>query len=139
MRHVIASLSFLVLLLVGAGCQQTNPAPRPGLADPYPAPYNSPDITVVDEDLRQWLGFQPAVRVRTTNQPLHVEVPVRNLADDQYIIQYRFLFYDERDVEQDPIMGWRRAVLEPKQTVRLEGSALDASAKSYKLQVRWAR
>ncbi|MCL4210392.1 MAG: DUF1425 domain-containing protein [Phycisphaeraceae bacterium] len=136
----LLSTAVLTGLLLGAGgCQSTDPGPRPGLADPVPAPYNNPDISVVDEDLRQWLGFQPAVRVRTPGRPMHVEVPVRNLADQTYLIEYRYLFFDANGVQQQPEMGWRFAAIDAKQTINLVGQALDANAQTYRLQVRWSR
>ena len=126
---------------VATGCQEraSDPAPNPGLADPVLSPYNDPDIAVIDEDLHQWLGFHPAVVVRRQGQPLSVEVPVRNVADDQYIVQYRFMFFDETGSMLEPEMQWDRAVLEPKVMEYLRGNALDARAESWKLQVRWAR
>jgi len=122
-------------------CQEpaSDPSPNPGLADPVLSPYNDPDITVIDEDLHQWLGFHPAVVVRTDRQPLNVEVPVRNVADDQYIVQYRFMFFDEAGSMIEPVMQWDRAVLEPKVMQYLRANALDDRAETWKLQVRWAR
>lgn len=135
------AMPVLALLLTSAGCQEraSDPSPNPGLADPVPAPYNSPDITVIDEDLHQWLGFHPAVVVRSRQQPLSVEVPVRNVADDQYIVQYRFIFFDETGSVIEPAMQWDRAILEPKVMQYFRANALDQRAESWKLQVRWAR
>jgi hypothetical protein len=139
-RVILAAFSMTVASMAG-GCQEPeyDPAPNPGLADPVPPPYNSPDITVIDGDLQQWLGFHPAVVVRSENRPMSVEVPVRNTADDQYIIQYRFTFFDEDGSVLDPVMQWDRAVLEPMAMQQLRANALDERAESWKLQVRWAR
>ena len=132
---------FAMLLLAGGllGCQKTNIGPSPGLADPYPAPLNDPQVSVHDEDLRTWLGFQPAVIIQDGERPMEVQVPVRNLSDQRYLVQYRIVFYDKRDGRLEPAMDWRRETLGPKQVVRLKGRALGPHAVNYRLEVKWAR
>jgi uncharacterized protein YcfL len=125
--------------LVAGGCQPPNIAPAPGLADPYPAPINDPQITVHDEELRAFLGFQPAVVVNDGERPLLVEVPVRNLADSPRLIDYRFVFFDAAGLELEPVMGWHFQPMQPKQTVRLKARAPHLTAINYKLEVKWAR
>lgn len=135
--------TFLALLMalgfVAAGCQTVDTSPSPGLGDPYPAPLNDPQIAVLSPDLRPWLGFHPAIVIDDDERPMAVEVPVRNLTDRQYLIDYRILFYGADGAEQTPVMGWRMAALEPKQTQRLKGKALSTDAVGYKIEVRWAR
>jgi len=66
-------------------------------------------------------------------------VPVRNLTNNDYNIDYRILFYDAAGRELEPVMGWTFAPLRPKQTVRLKGGALSTDAVEYRLEVKWAR
>ena len=68
-----------------------------------------------------------------------VQVPVRNLADRQYLVDYRIVFFDEHDLQLEPAMGWRMVALQPKQTARLTANALSADAVNYRLEVKWAR
>ncbi len=140
MLRMLSGVSLLCVILI-TSCQEpaSNPAPNAGLSDPVPPPYNDPDITVIDNDLHQWLAFQPAVVVRMESQPLSVEVPLRSIADDQYIIQYRFSFFEANGSLLEPVMLWERAVLEPKAMSVLKANALDQRAAIWKLQVRWAR
>jgi len=123
---------------VVCGCQADR-SPSAGMGDPYPAPMHDPQISVLSPELRPWLGFQPAVVVNDGERPMSVEVPVRNLSNRQYLIDYRILFYDADGSELSPVMGWESAVLEPKQVVRLKRRALDFDAVNYRLEVRWAR
>jgi uncharacterized protein YcfL len=135
-RTLLLSMMATTMMLVAC---QADRSPSPGLGDPYPAPMNDPQITVVSPELRPWLGFHPAVVIRDGERPMSVEVPVRNLSNRQYLIDFRILFYDENNSEITPVQGWQMAVLEPKQTVRLKRSALDLDAVNYRLEVRWAR
>lgn len=137
-RMQIHSIAILTGLLLLGGCQ-TSKAPSPGGGDPYPAPYNNPDISVLSPELQPWLAFQPATVVRSTGKPLAVQIPVRNMADRGYLIDYRYLFYDENGMEIEPVMGWTMQSLEPKQVVYLKANALDEQAKTYRLEVKWSR
>ena len=139
----LALVASLVAALLAAGCDSGPPdvAPSPGLGDPYPAPFNDPQISVLSPELRPWIAFHPAIitRDRRPPRPMQVEVPVRNVTDRQYVLDYRFIFYDESGREQEPVMGWALQALDPKQVVRLKAGALDAEARDYRLEVRWAR
>ena len=121
-----------------AGCQ-ADTSPGAGRGDTYPAPHNDPQITVLDPVLREWIAFQPAVITRDGERPMTVQVPVRNLTERVYKIEYRYLFMDEHGRQIQPEMGWRFVSLDPKQVARLEGAALGMDAKDYRLEVRWSR
>jgi uncharacterized protein YcfL len=135
-RVLLITTSLCIALAVGCAADRS---PSPGMGDPYPAPMHDPQISVLSPDLRPWLGFQPAVVIDDGERPMSVEVPVRNLSERQYLIDYRILFYDANGSEISPVMGWEMAVLEPKQVVRLKRRALDLDAVAYRLEVRWAR
>jgi uncharacterized protein YcfL len=137
MRSAVVCLVLASLLT--AGCEAPDRSPPAGYGDPYPAPLNDPQISVLSEELRPWLLFSPATVTKGDRQPMQVQVPVRNAASRKYLIDYRILFYDENGVELEPLMGWTMVALEPKQTVRLKAGALDASADSFRLEVKWAR
>ncbi len=128
----------LVICMCVLGCAGPPIGPSPGMGDPYPAPLNDPQISVLSPDLRPWLAFHPARLEYDGKRPLQVEVPVRNMADRRYLIEYRFLFFDSGDVELEPTLGWRSAVLLPKQTVRLKAGAMSPAATGYRLEVQWA-
>lgn len=128
----------VVMCLAIPGCK-TDISPSGGLGDPYPAPINDPQITILSPELRPWLGFHPAVVVDDGSRPMQVQIPVRNLTARDYLIDYRVLFYDENGMQLEPVMGWKMEALRPKQTVRLDGKALDRRAVNYRLEVKWAR
>jgi len=134
-----AVLSFVLACLFVPGCEAPDRSPPAGYGDPYPAPLNDPQISVLSAELRPWLLFHPAIITKADRQPMQVQVPVRNAAQRKYLIEYRILFYDERGVELTPTMSWSMVPLEPKQTVRLKAGALDELADSYRLEVKWAR
>lgn len=137
MLRVTTTIALLTTALL-VGCQH-NLAPSPGLGDPYPAPLNDPQISVLSPELRPWIAFHPAVIDKDYRRPMLVEVPVRNMTDRQYLVDYRFLFYDENGLEVTPTMGWQMAPMEPRQVVRLRGSAMSTDAVSHRLELRWAR
>ena len=132
---VICAAMFCLLTF---GCQ-ADLSPAGAYGDPYPAPYNDPQISVLSEDLRTVLGFHPATIVHKARQPMQVQVPVRNLAERHYLIDYRGLFYDENGMQLEPVMKWAMASLEPKEVVYLKANSVDANAESYRLEVKWAR
>lgn len=143
MMKINHTLAIALCVMIGAallgGCQADR-SPAPGQADPYPAPINDPQITVISPQLRPWLGFQPAVVTGRYDEdrPMQVEVPMRNLAERQYLVEYRFLFYDEAGRELEPVMGWKMQPLGPKQNVRLKAGALHNDAVDWRLEVRWS-
>ncbi|MDY7109374.1 MAG: YcfL family protein [Planctomycetota bacterium] len=135
----LAVLCLVLASFLAAGCEAPDRAPAPGYGDPYPAPLNDPQISVLSEELRPWLLFSPATVTKGERRPMQVQVPVRNAAARRYLIEYRILFYDENGAELEPLMSWKMVPLEPKQTVRLKAGALDAAAESYRLEIKWSR
>jgi len=101
------------------------------------APY--PQITVLAPELQQWLRFHPARIDRDPDRPMQVEVPVRNISDRQYLIDYRILFFDGDDMAVTPTMGWRFMAIEANQTARLTAGAMSPDAANYRLEIKWAR
>lgn len=134
----VKSIIVLVAATALLGCQ-VDRGPSPGLGDPYMAPVNDPQISVLSPELREWIAFHPAIIDDDPTKPMLVEVPVRNMTDRQYLVDYRFLFFDENGLEVTPTMGWQMAPLEARQIARLRGSAMSLEAVSHKLELRWAR
>ncbi len=133
--RVVCVLAFTGIV----GCQSHPGAPSSGLGDPWPAPVNDPQITVLSPDLQQWLRFHPARIELDPGRPMQVAVPVRNLADRQYRVSYRITFYDAADVEVTPTMGWRLEAIDARQTSRLTAGAMSPEAVNYRLEVKWAQ
>jgi uncharacterized protein YcfL len=141
-RHT-ALMSLMLLALLAAsqalgGCK-ADTSPGAGRGDTWPAPMNNPQISVLDPTLREWIAFQPAIITRADERPMMVQVPVRNLTERVYKIEYRYLFSDEHGRQIDPVMGWSGLNLNPKQVAYLEGKALGLDAKDYRLEVRWSQ
>ncbi|MEM7227589.1 MAG: YcfL family protein [Planctomycetota bacterium] len=130
----------LVTMVASVGCQQpTYTGPSPGLGDPYPAPQNDPQITVLNRELQPWLAFQPARVLRTETETMAVNVPMRNATDEYYQLDYRFIFLDANGLELTPVMGWRHMPVQPRQMVRFDAKSLTADAVDYRLEVKWAK
>ena len=135
-------LSLLAAGLLAAalgGCSEPYLGPSAGQPDPYPAPVNDPRVSVLAPELQQWLAFHPALVTRRAPRPMRVEVPVRNMTDRKYLVDYRVLFYDDRGFQLEPVMGWEPAVLYPRQIVRLAGGAMDTEALDWRLEMKWSR
>ena len=97
------------------------------------------EISVQPPEMREWLGFQTAFVDDDGLRPMRVEVPVRNLTEQRYFLDYRIIFHDEHGLELEPVMGWDMVVLGPKQVQRLKGSALSTDATSYRVEIKWAK
>lgn len=136
--RIAAILSTVLVVIALSGCQSNHGRPSAGLGDPWPAPVNDPQIAVLSPDLQEWLRFHPARIEQDGERPMEVEVPVRNLANRRYLVDYRIMFYDAEDVEVTPTMGWWMATIEPKQTARLSARAMSPEAVNYRLEVKWA-
>jgi uncharacterized protein YcfL len=128
----------MLLFAFITGCQ-ADLSPGAGMGDFYPAPLNDPQISVLDQELRQWIVFQNAVVINDGERPMEVQVPVRNLAERAYLIDYRILFYDAAGREISPQMSWAMEDLLPKQVKRLTAKALDLEAVNYRLEVKWSK
>jgi len=143
MFRTSASVTTLFAILLTAhlplaGCQ-TDPSPSPGIPDPAAPPSNNPQITVLDPNLQRGLGFGQAVVVPSGAGPMRVQVEMRNLSNYEYLVDYRFLFYDAQGLELQPTMSWRSTSLLPKQLQMISANALDTTAMSWRLEVKWAR
>lgn len=135
----LATGALLALTVSLAGCAPPDISPAPGMDDPYPAPMNDPRITVHDEQLRHYLGFHTPI-VRTDDAGLlHVEQPVRNLADQLYTADYRIMFFDSHDMLIDPVMGWQMLPMQPKEVARMRANSLSDEAVNYRIEVKWSR
>ncbi len=124
------SLITILVLGVLVGCQP-HTAPPAGLGDPWPAPANDPQITVLAPELQEWLRFHPARIRQDADSPMQVEVPVRNLAERQYLIDYRIRFYDDNDLELPPTMGWRADQPVPASTAEYLSTLLTEADAGY--------
>ena len=123
---------------LGAGCQTTtHPYPNAGRHDPVMAPLNNPRISLGHPELVELLGFDAPIVTNESGQ-LRVAVPVRNLTDTRYTLDYKFTFYDEVGREVRPAFGWQELILMGKEQRRPEAVALDTSAADWRLQVKWA-
>ncbi len=136
----VLSTAIAFTVALSFGCEADR-SPAPGMGDPYPAPMNDPQITVIAPELRNWLAFHPAVITDRADpeRPMQVEVPVRNTSEETYLIDYRFLFYDLDGRQLEPAMGWRMQELYGKQLVRLKAGALHNDAVDYRLEIKWAK
>jgi uncharacterized protein YcfL len=137
-KMVSSSLVVCALCVVSTGCK-TDTAPSAGMGDPYPAPMNDPQISMLSPELREHIVFQPAIITKDGQRAMTVEVPMRNTTYNKYLLEYRYLFYDASGRELGPVMGWKFTPLDPKQVVRLKESAPAVEADNYRLEVRWSR
>jgi uncharacterized protein YcfL len=126
-----------LMLLAIAGCDSTGRPPS-GRNDPLP-PGQYTRINALDT-LDKWLFFgQPIVTEGDPENPLLVEVPVRNRSNETINIQYSFEFYDRqgRLLTRNP--SWRYMTLAPKIENRFAGTGTDPAAVDWRLNVRSAK
>jgi uncharacterized protein YcfL len=134
-RSTPAALCVAAALL--AACA-TDPGTSPGAADPA-LPNNNPQITVLDPNLQRGIGFGQSVVVPAGAGPMRVQVEMRNLSNYEYLVDYRYLFYDAQGLQLEPAMSWRQVSLLPKQLQMISANALDTKAVNWRLEVKWAR
>ena len=124
----------VVLALAGAGltgCQST-PVPQSIQYSP------NESIYVTTPSLAKLLRFSPTPVVDRTRANMEVSVATQSVSGERLILDYHFVWYDDRGVELAPGMGWREIILEPGQTRQLQSTAPNARATGWKLEVRWA-
>lgn len=137
-NRLIAAMALPALALSLVACTTpSDPSPNAGLLDPVPAPANNPQVSLGSPELQQLLGFEPGISERR-NGLLHVAVPMRNLTNNRYTLDYRFVFYDENGMEVGPQMGYKEIILDPKEQRRPATNAADGRAVAYRLHVKWA-
>lgn len=143
MRRATLGLRFLAVLALttaalGTGC---NTGPRPPAAvgnDPISGNY--PKITI-DGGLRQYFVAEYAsivVRQPSADRPLSVQVPGRSQADNEFIIQYNFTWFDAEGGKVGE-SGWRTENVPSRRQVMLSANAMMRSAVDWRLDVRSAR
>lgn len=137
-RHSLIASSLLACaaLAIPACTVDRDTSPYAGQPDPD-RPNVNPRIITSTPDLMVALGFDEPIVVSDSGN-LRVAVPTRSLGDERYLLDYRFVFYDDRGMEVEPVMGWRMFSLEPREQRRVEAQALDARARDWRLQIKWA-
>lgn len=135
MKSAIAAA--LVSASTLCACQTTTPYPNTGRPDPVLSPANNPRITVIQPELMELLGFDAPIVTKDAGR-LRVAVPVRNLTDTRYTLDYKYTFYDEVGREVRPAFGYQEFILNAKEQRRPEAAALDTTAVDWRLQIKWA-
>lgn len=133
---IAASLLASAAFTMPACTVQRDTSPYAGQPDPD-RPDVNPRIIASTPDLMLALGFDEPIVVRE-NDILRASVPTRSLGDERYLLDYRFVFYDERGMEIEPVMGWRFIALEAREQRRIEARALDSRAQDWRMQIKWS-
>lgn len=123
-------------LLVGiaglmTGCQ-SKPVPQWVEYSPGESVY------VTTPDLAELLRFSSSPMADRSSANMDVAVPAQSLAGERLILDYHFVWYDERGIEVPPAMGWREMLFEPGQMRQFSATAPNARATGWRLEVRWA-
>ncbi len=133
MKSIASLVAFCCLtLLIAPACTTTwkaheDPAWRVG----YPQVQSEPGLS------RFMRYGEPVV---TPGDPMQVVVPVRYQRRQQSLdIQYRFVFFDDLGRPLNPDAGWRWTQLPAKRPVYLEGTATQAGAADWSLELREAQ
>lgn len=132
-KRLIALSAVLAVL----GCQSPSTAPYAARPDPEQPPYSNPRVQLISGDLVRSLGTEKPIVTRDDDL-LMVTVPLRNLSDNNYYLDYKYVFYDSKGREVRPAMGWKEIVLPPRTRRDFTANALDEKAVDWKLMIRWA-
>lgn len=130
------SIVLVAALLPLVGC--ANPRPNPAQPDPFPPPINNPRVNVVSPQLERGIGVQEATVIPAGPGPMRVQVPVRSLTDGTYMLDYRFVFFDENGFVLTPQMGWTMVRMLPRQVINMNANSFDDRARDWRLEIKWA-
>ena len=132
------SSATLTLALGLGGCKQQSTTPPYGVSNPSDVMHFDPQIQVLPSDLQGILVFSQAV-VIDDEGPLRVQVPTKNQYENLYLVDYRFLFFDENGLQLEPAMNWTMQAFQPRQTLNLSANAMGNNARSWKLELKWSK
>lgn len=122
-RVVAVSATLWIASLAGflgpAGCAgdpqpvDTTRAPAAPARDPLPASEYA-NVVVFDGLEHHLVLDEPEVREATLVKPFRIRVPIRSIADEPLVLQYRALFYDSerRPIGSEP--HWQDLVIPPR-------------------------
>ena len=132
----LVSVVAVILSSLSIGCGDRPKAPARARQDVLAAE-DYPQITV-ERRIRRTLAVSDIVE--DPGPPLSVTVPVRSLRKKRDIhVQYRFMFLDASGVPlyRDP--DWHYMKMSARTQVFMQGNALDANARDWRLEIRRAR
>ena len=125
----VALIAPALLLAITTGCQ-TPPPPAVGADD-----YNLyPTVTATG-------GMHTVLKVREAGvsvqngDVLKASIPVRNIATQTKLVQYRYFFFDSNGVPHNPNPAWKRARIAPNVEVYMVGNSTRPAA-DYRLEIR---
>ncbi|MFA9476825.1 DUF1425 domain-containing protein [Phycisphaerales bacterium AB-hyl4] len=126
----------LTIAMLFVGCARTQP--WGSVQDPVPQGQH-PHIVLHDDIHNRVSHGQPTVTPSDGQTPMRVTVPLRLLDNRDHAIQYRFIFFDERNQQVRPEMSWRYKVLPPRAQTEVDAAALNPDAVDWRLEIRFAR
>jgi hypothetical protein len=135
-RRVLA-VAFASIAL--ASCATSDPTRAPGRGQPDPLPADAYPNVAVEDPLQPWVGVGEPV---AKHDPLQVSVPVRMMHEQGYDvrIEYRFVFFDGEGAPLKLQQNWRSEVMPGSRTqIFLAGTAMDNTARNWRLEIRRAR
>lgn len=139
MYKTLFALLALLPVLGLAACKTKPVGPSPARGDTTPAgqyPAVSVEPKLSDFLVVQYDGIDKDGP--TNEQPLTVQVPVRSEAREQFLIQYRFTWYDEEDFKVGAT-GWKMLAMEPGMRRDLKANATGMEATQWSLEIRSSR
>ena len=99
-----------------------------------------PKITA-EGGLNEYVRFgEPVVMAGSEARPMRVTVPVRSTWERYPLnVQYRFEFYNDRNQPLQSNQDWRYTVLEPGIQTHFEATAIEGTARNWRLIMRPAK
>lgn len=141
-RMIASTAALMLAALAGAigGCQNDKTiAPGSAGIDPLPAD-QYPKVEVAG-GLSPYIVISGAnVEPTTDTRPISVTSAIRSTWDKDVLnVQYRYFFFDEKNTPLDTDPDWRFMKVPPRSQVFLKGSAMDTTARDWRLQIRPAQ
>lgn len=129
LRVTLLCLAASTTVSFTSGCE-TLPAPAVG-ADPYSI---YPRVTATGGMNRILKVREAGVSIRNDDL-LRVSIPVRNVASETKLVQYRFFFFNEDGTVHNTDPSWRRTRIAPGVEVFMTANSITA-AENFRLEIR---
>ena len=124
------------------GCAQPRPYGPPPPSTPAidPIPREMQPNVVVEPDIeRLLLRGEPTVARGEHSRNLAVTVPLRTVLDEEFAIEYRFVFLSPTGAEENARAPWRPLTLPARSQRVLEGRSIRSNTADWRLEIRALR
>ena len=136
--RTLALAALPLLALAGCGGGPDYP-PSDGPASPLAERLGPMHVVFTSTDLAGATAVGTVTRTIDANGIMRLTVPVRDVADYDITVDYRFTYLDENRAVVDQPATWQTRTLHAGTFEYIDGAAPSPAARDFELDVRYAR